>query len=231
MADESVTHPSYCIVSEVMSYLTPFETDLTASSVFASVGALEARVSALLPVTKAQVNRLCRRDFDYHYEETLTFNGQGDSSILFCLADKGAAPLTVTEAILENDDSWDSTYWVVHSAEGMIQKRAVSGWVEGGTWSEGIKNIRVTATWGYEAVNDIPIELRDAQAKLTGLRVLSQASGSGSGGVKAVSIGSYSVTYGEGGAYSVAIVGWAQEVEEQLAYYARPENFGGGIAD
>lgn len=226
----SVTHPSYGTAGEVLSYLTPFLTDLTATSVFASEGALEARVNALLPVTKQQVNRVCRRDFDYHDDEVLTFNGQGNSGILFCLADKGAAPLeSVTGSILENDDSWDSTYWVIHEAEGMIEKRTVSGWTAGGVWSKGIQNIRVTCTWGYETVAAIPIEVRDAQAKFTALRILSQASGSGSGGVKSVSIGSYSVTYGEGGAYSVAIVGWAQEVEEQLDYYARPENFGGGI--
>ena len=223
---------SYCANDDVLSsnggVLIAFKDDLIDSAMFGSERALTTRISELLPLTKLAIDRQAQRDFDYHEEETVTLDGEGNSDTLFLGASLGYKPILAVTSITENDLVLEDTTYQVRGTEGEITKVCADTYTSGGAWKRGYHNITIVMTWGYETsscsgtyTTDVPPEIIQAQAKLTAAAILAQSAGAGSGGVKSMGIGAFSVSYGDGHGYAPAINSWAEDIRAACRYYGR----------
>lgn len=219
---------SYCAGEDAMRYLRVYLADLTDSAMLGSEAQVRMLVDGFLPVTKAAINRACQRDFEHHDGEAVIIDGDGVSDTLF-LGARGMKPIISVASITENDDTMDAddyTYAGDYAERGEIRKIDTSGYESGGAWDAGVRNITVTLTYGYATDAEVPIEIREAQATLIAARILGQCAGAGSGGVKSVSIGAFSVSYGKDHGYAMAIETWLQDIARVCKYHRPVELLG-----
>ncbi len=162
---------SYCSQNDVEGWLQSHMGDLAASEAFGSAQAVQARVRGLLPTTKRAVDWLADRDFQYHSDATVTLDGDGASDTLF-LCDLGIKPIESVASVTENGEAVPQDGYVVYDAEGLIRKCGAGGYVSGGVWSQGVRNIAVQLTYGYADVRQQLPEIVQAQAMLTAAAVL-----------------------------------------------------------
>jgi hypothetical protein len=194
--------------------------DLAAAEAFGSSQAVQARVRALLPATKKAIDWLADRDFEYHADATVTLDGDGASDTLF-LCDLGIKPIESVASVSENGELVPEDSYVVYAPEGLIRKCGAGGYVPGGVWSAGIRNIVVQLTYGYSDVRQQLPEVVQAQAMLTAAAVLGQAAGVGSGGVESARLGSFAVTYGADNAYASTVASWLEQAKEIARRFRR----------
>lgn len=221
---------SYCDQAAVDVHLRVHRADLEDTAMFGSAAQVDAQIRALLPTTKGMVDVLAGRDFDNHAAEVVYIDGDGESDTLF-MGDIGKSPIiSVSEITVDGDvvTATDYTFLGDYADAGMIRKVSTDGYESGGAWESGVRNIKVTLTYGYATAAGIPIEIRQAQAMLTAAMILGQGSGAGSGGVSSISIGAFSVSYGANHAWAPIIQTWVETARAACAYRRRRRVFGAG---
>jgi hypothetical protein len=200
---------TYCTAADVLALLTGYDL-----SGLGDAAAIEARVTALLPLTTEAISDAAGRDFLFHAGTRLRLDGTGGETL--SLAEAGAAPiLAVSE--LAVDGQHVSLDGVMVGADDASLRLIPTGQ---GTrlFARGTLNVEITLDWGYVSP---PSDIATAQAKLTAAEVLATVDGP-TRAAESVRIGDYEVRYGSGGARGDALHAFAEGARRITARYRRP---------
>jgi hypothetical protein len=198
---------TYCAVEDVQALLAGWDLSAVGDS-----GAIEARIEDLLPQTKAIIDALAGRDFELHEGQSILLDGSGHDTLF--LRQHGYHPVVAVAAVEIEGVLLDDEDWMLYPAEGFIRltNRDAGDIYRGRSrrvFPAGVKNVRVTLTWGFPGA---PAHVRLAQAKLTAIELLAQASVAVGGGASRVTLGDYTVEYGSESAYAGTIRRWEADV-------------------
>lgn len=198
------TSGEYCSANDVLSVLTAYDLSKLGDDTATQV----AKINNMLPRFRMYVDRASgRRKYGfYEWEDTVEIDGTGDGFLN--LRKWGLFPIISVTSITVNDTEIEDTVYEVYQDEGYIVRasqvtESVHEWTGGtGIWPKGYKNIVIDMSWGYE---DIPEDIRWAQAQWCAAEILASIGGATSGGYSRIRIGDYSISYGREGPYAVDI--------------------------
>ena len=200
---------TYCTTADVLALLAGY--DLTA---LGDVAAVEAGVTALLPVAMEAIDGAAGRDFRFHRGAQLRVDGTGGQTL--SLAETGLVPIISVSEVAMGGEAVALNRIVVGGDDGSL--RLVPG--DGGpvAFVQGTLNVEVTLDWGYLSP---PSDITTAQARLVAAELLTAVDGP-VGTPESVRIGDYEVKYGGGGAHSDAVRALTEGARRIAARYRRP---------
>jgi len=203
---------TYCSTSDVLGLLAGCDISALGDS-----AAVESRIEELLPQTKAALDALAGRDFELHQDETVLLDGSGHDTLF--LRQHGYAPVLSVGAVAVNGVALQEDDWALYPGEGYIRLTGHNGGNvftgrSGAVFPLGVQNVAVTLTWGYA---NAPASVRLAQAKLTAIELLAEASPAVSGGATRVTLGDYTVHYDSDSPFAGVIRRWEADVRAWAA--------------
>ncbi len=153
------------------------------------------------------VERYCRRSFAAVYDDEVLIDGSGGECILLDSPPVWDVHDIVYRQPAADDVEVEDATWAVDEAKGLLWKADLCG-----AWWRGIKNYGLTFSHGYKLAGEageapeLPPEISLVTMALAqrGLAMSSSFQGS-AGAVTSESIGSYSVSYSDGGSSSDSV--------------------------
>lgn len=196
---------SYCTVDDVMDVISAYELEDDET--------VRERIRRLLNQTKSALDTVAGRDFLRHENETKLLDGSGTRTLT--LAGHGVHPPVEVSGLSVNGRSIESWQWRYYPSANSLRLRADACLQ---SFPEGVQNIRIELTWGYEQPPD---DIARAQAKLTAAELLSDLGGDAEA-VEALRLGDYSVRYSSGGRYGADIARLVDEARQTARKYRGP---------
>ena len=203
---------TYCSVADVQALLAGCDLSAIGDS-----AAVQARIEELLPQTKAVIEAIAGRDFELHGNQSALLDGSGHDTLF--LRQHGYYPVLSVAAVAIDGTPLEDEDWALYPGEGYIRLTnqdvgSIYSGRSGRVFPTGVRNVGVTLTWGYA---NVPPSVRLAQAKLTAMDLLAQASSAVGGGAARVVLGDYTVDYGAESAFAGTINRWEADLRAWAA--------------
>ena len=206
---------TYCSVADVQALLAGCDLSAVGDS-----QAIESRIEELLPQTKSAIDALAGRDFELHSDDSVLLDGTGHDTLF--LRQHGHFPVLSVSAVAVDGSDLEADEWALYPGEGYVRlaEQSTDNIYSGRStrvFPTGVQNVSVTLSWGYASV---PPSVCLAQAKLTAIEILAQASAAVGGAIERLTLGDYTVEYGADSAFAGTIKRWDADVRAWAASQA-----------
>lgn len=120
---------------------------------------LDEFIEKQLGYASDHINVYCQRDFEFHEDETEKYSGNGQDTIAL----RNFPVVDVSSVEVNGSEIDEDAYRIEGGTSYSRENSGVLKRVDGDVWRQGVLNIVVTYTWGYESVpdvvNDIAVEM------------------------------------------------------------------------